>query len=87
MPLEREGVEGVFEPHIVELDNDYNILHDSNPEGCYGFAGLLCTYGRVLYRSSWHGYGNAAPTTFRDNGEPSPQTALAADEVYRPCDR
>ncbi|MEO7590258.1 MAG: hypothetical protein ABI134_03515, partial [Byssovorax sp.] len=46
--LQRNGVEGVSDPHIVELDNDYNILHDSSPEGFYS-----STYGRARYKRSW----------------------------------
>ncbi len=82
--LARRGVTGVLEPHIVELDNDYNLLHDSNPEGCYGFFGLGCTYGRIQFRQAWIGRGNQAATTFRANGEPSSHSELAGDAVYAP---
>lgn len=33
--LTRPGVEGINDPHIVEIDIDYNLFHDSNPEGDY----------------------------------------------------
>lgn len=83
-PLARNGVEGLLEPHVVELDNDYNLLHDSNPEGCYGLFGLFCKYGRVEFKGSWGALGNQAPTTFRGNGEPSAIAELAGDAVYAP---
>jgi hypothetical protein len=82
--LTRNGVKGVSDAHIVELDNDYNILHDSNPEGCYGVFGLGCSYGRVVFKKSWSGKGNKAATTFRGNGEPSAISELASDAIYSP---
>lgn len=82
--LKRTGVTGVLDPHIVELDNDYNLLHDSNPEGCYGVFGLGCSYGRAVYKKSWSAKGNQAKTTFRGNGEPSAIADLAADGIFAP---
>lgn len=82
--LKRTGVTGVNDPHIVELDNDYNLLHDSNPEGCYGVFGLGCSYGRVSFKKTWSDKGNQAATTFRGNGEPSAIAELAGDAVYAP---
>ena len=82
--LQRPGVMGVLEPHLVELDNDYNLQHNSNPEGCYGLAGHLCSYGRVHFKNVWSETGNQAATTFAENGEPSAIDALAGDEVWSP---
>lgn len=47
-PLGRPGVEAVDDPRAVEIDIDYNILHDSNPEGTY-----LGKAGRELYTQKW----------------------------------
>jgi hypothetical protein len=84
--LSRNGVEGVFDPHIVELDNDYNWIHDSNPEGMYS-----STYGRAEYKTNWNGTGDAntnrgdgLPTTFKGNGAPSDISELANDDVWLP---
>jgi len=82
--LARPGVEGVYDPHVVELDNDYNAVHDSSPEGCYGIAGFACSYGRARYKSSWSTMGTEQATTFAGNGEPSAIAALAGDLVYTP---
>jgi len=51
-PLTRPGVEGIDDPRIVEIDIDYNILHDSNPLGSY-FAGLGNKTGLELYVEKW----------------------------------
>lgn len=71
--LTRNGVVGVFDPQIIEMDQDYNIIHDSNPEGAYSGK-----YGRALYKRNWHwgqytytDRGDKAPTDYRGNGEPS----------------
>lgn len=56
--LSRPGVYGVFDPHVVELDIDYELgnifsgLHPSNPECSYG--GL---YGRYKYENNWYARG------------------------------
>jgi len=50
--LSRFGVEGIYDPHIVEIDIDYNFSHDSNPE-CY-YDG---TYGRFRYQNFWFNRG------------------------------
>lgn len=46
--LARPGVVGVVDAHIVEIDLDYNVIHESNPE---------CSYsgqpGRVRYEEVW----------------------------------
>lgn len=80
--LQRNGVEGVDDPHIVEIDNDYNILHDSNPEGTYSFQ-----YGRSEYKDHWNSgsetnRGDGLPTTFKGNGAPGDE--LGNDEVWLP---
>jgi hypothetical protein len=84
--LQRNGVVGVFDPHIVELDNDYNIIHDSSPEGYYS-----STYGRAEYKRSWawpsdpaHARGDGLPTTFAGNGAPAGISELVNDEIWSP---
>lgn len=47
-PLGRPGVETVNDPHVVEIDIDYDIFHNSNPEGSY-----FGTSGRDLYTQKW----------------------------------
>lgn len=54
MTLQRSGVEGVDEPWIVELDLDYNLPHDSNPECTYGGS-----TGREKYEKKWWYKGKA----------------------------
>jgi hypothetical protein len=46
VPLGRPGVEAVLDPSAVEIDLDYNVLHDSNPECSY-----LGGTGRELYQA------------------------------------
>jgi hypothetical protein len=71
--LTRNGVVGVLDPQIVEMDQDYNIIHDSNPEDAYSGK-----YGRALYKRNWHwgqytytDRGDKAATDYRGNGEPA----------------
>jgi hypothetical protein len=45
-------VNAVYDPSIVEIDIDYNIVHDSNPE-CY-YGGIQ---GRYYYQDYWSGSG------------------------------
>jgi hypothetical protein len=83
--LMRNGVVGVMDPHVVEIDNDYNILHDSNPEGTYSF-----TYGRAEYKNHWNASGkndrgDGLPTTFLGNGAPPDISEIAKDEVWSPA--
>jgi hypothetical protein len=47
--LTRNGVYGIYDPHIVEMDIDYDFFHHSNPE-CY-YDG---TYGRNAYENFWY---------------------------------
>ena len=82
--LQRPGVVGVLDPHLVELDNDYNLQHDSNPEGSYGIAGHLCTYGRAQFKQLWDPVGDQDSTTFAGNGIPGPIHELATDDVWLP---
>jgi hypothetical protein len=84
--LDRNGVKGVSDPHIVELDNDYNILHDSSPEGYYS-----STYGRAEYKRSWnwpsdagHNRGDGLPTSFAGNGAPANISELSGDDTWSP---
>lgn len=51
-PLGRPGVETVNDPRVVEIDIDYNFLHDSNPEGDY-----FGKSGRDLYAEKWSALG------------------------------
>lgn len=83
--LSRNGVEGVSDPHIVEIDNDYNILHDSNPEGNYS-----STYGRAVYKNHWNASGSknrgdGMPTTYLGNGAPPDISEIANDAVWSPA--
>ncbi len=50
--LNRQDLYGVYDPHLIEMDIDYNWIHDSNPECSYGG-----TYGRSLYENRWYGQG------------------------------
>ena len=52
----RTGVEDVTDPHLVEIDIDYNVPHWSNPLCKYSG-----TYGFDLYRDLWGPRGNSAP--------------------------
>jgi hypothetical protein len=45
----------VYDPHLVELDMDYNWIHDSNPECFYEGE-----YGRNRYINHWSGQGYPA---------------------------
>ncbi len=42
----------VYDPHLVELDIDYNWIHDSNPECFYDGE-----YGRNRYQNFWRSQG------------------------------
>jgi len=50
--MTRPGVYGVYDPHLVEMDIDYNWIHDSNPECSYDG-----TYGRYKYQNTWYNQG------------------------------
>lgn len=52
-----DGVNGVYDPHAVEIDIDYNFAHDSNPQCSYD--GML---GRYKYEQKWKWEGRGAPT-------------------------
>ena len=86
--LQRNGVVGVSDPQIVELDNDYNWKHDSNPEGVYSG-----TYGRAVYKRNWHwdqysntDRGTRGPTTLRGNGQPGAISELDKTNYGVPAD-
>lgn len=66
--LGRPGVETVNDPRVVEIDIDYNIIHDSNPEGTYIPGG----YGRTFYESKWQpkGVGGPAELDYAPTGCP-----------------
>lgn len=59
--MNRPGVYGVYDTHLVEMDIDYNWIHDSNPECSYGG-----TYGRYEYQNRWynHGLGGSAEYSY-----------------------
>jgi hypothetical protein len=54
--LERPGVEGVLEPHLVEIDIDYNLFHESSPECDYRLGTIS---GRELYEEVWAAEGTS----------------------------
>jgi hypothetical protein len=54
--LERNGVEGVLDAHIVEHDIDYDLVHNSDPQCTY-----LTGFGRDLYQKLWTPLGNGGP--------------------------
>lgn len=64
--LNRPGVVGVYDPHIVEMDIDYNWVHDSNPECSYGNM-----YGRLFYehRSLNRGLGGNAELNYQPSND------------------
>ncbi|MFT3692998.1 MAG: hypothetical protein QM831_07645 [Kofleriaceae bacterium] len=41
-PLGRLGVESVIDPYALEMDQDYDCTHNSNPACQYTFYGTLC---------------------------------------------
>lgn len=55
-PVGRPGVETIDDPHIVEIDIDYDLFHNSNPEGTYFPNGK----GRDHYAKVWSSKGTAA---------------------------
>jgi hypothetical protein len=84
--LQRNGVVGVVDPHVVEMDNDYNFIHDSSPEGYYS-----STYGRAEYKRNWNwpsdqgkNRGDGLPTTFGGNGAPANISEIAGDDTWSP---
>lgn len=82
--LQRNGVVGVSDPHVVELANDYDLVHDASPEGVY-----TTVYGRAAYKAAWNGTtvasnrGDGLATTFAGNGALS-VPELAGDAVWSP---
>jgi hypothetical protein len=50
----------VFDPHLIELDMDYNWIHDSNPECFYEGE-----YGRTRYTNFWAGQGYPADLSYQ----------------------
>ena len=71
MVLQRKGVEGIDDPWIFELDIDYNLPHDSNPECEYGGK-----TGREKYEKKWWYKGKA--------WEPGAEGAGNAELGWRP---
>ncbi len=65
-PLGRPGVEAVNDPHVIEIDIDYDVFHQSNPEGSYVPGG----YGRTFYESVWKekGKGGSAELDYVPTG-------------------
>ena len=76
--LNRPGVSGIFDPHIVEMDIDYNFWHDSNPECRYDN-----TYGRTFYQNYWstRGLGGSAELDYFPTNAPviTERAAVTAD--------
>jgi uncharacterized protein (TIGR03437 family) len=73
--LFRPGVEGVYDPHIVEIDLDYNTVHDSNPL-CY-YDGL---YGLIKYQNLWspRGLGGSAEFDYNPCAAAGEATTVSA---------
>lgn len=58
VPLSGDGVEGVYDPHAVEIDIDYTVFgHPSNPQCLYGG-----TLGRYMYEDLWKREGRGTQT-------------------------
>jgi len=58
--MSRPGVEGVYDPHLVEIDIDYKWSnHDSNPECFYSGE-----YGRNKYTRIWQNHGFGGPPEY-----------------------
>ncbi len=55
----RRGVEGLTDPYMIEMDQDYNLQHDSNP---------LCGHALDAYLSN---HGNSGPEPININWEPA----------------
>ncbi len=66
----RRGVEGVSDPYLIEMDQDYNFWHDSNPL-CDDFLG---DYIR--------NHGNSGPEPININWEPA---ACSRPSSYQGC--
>ncbi|MBI1945126.1 MAG: hypothetical protein HYS27_05490 [Deltaproteobacteria bacterium] len=63
--LDRPGVEGVLDAHALELDLDFNLLHESAPTCEYGGES-----GLSRYQALWgeHGAGGDAELTYVPGG-------------------
>ena len=55
----RRGVESLVDPYMVEMDQDYNVLHDSNPL-CYNFLSAYVS-----------NHGSSGPEPININWEPT----------------
>jgi hypothetical protein len=64
--LGRPGVETVVDPHVIEIDIDYDLFHQSNPEATYVPGG----YGRTFYEATWKdkGIGGSAELDYQPTG-------------------
>lgn len=63
----RTGVEDVNDPHVVEIDLDYNFFHDSNPEASYFPNGTGREYCEKVWSPKGTGGGpeyDYVPTTY-----------------------
>ena len=58
-PVSRRGVEGVSDPYLIEMDQDYNFVHDSNP---------LCSDFLEDYIEN---HGSSGPEPININWEPA----------------
>jgi WSC domain-containing protein len=70
-PIYRRGVEGITDPYMVEMDQDYNFIHDSNP---------LCDDFLETYVQN---HGNSGPEPINLNWEPAACRASAPG--YQGC--
>ncbi|MEQ1567420.1 MAG: hypothetical protein ABMA64_17390, partial [Myxococcota bacterium] len=68
-PLGRLDLESLVDPYLVELDHDFDCVHDSNPACSYTFYGPACLpeptrLGVEIYAAN---YGNSAGRSPRTN--------------------
>lgn len=56
VPLSRPGVENLADPRLVEIDVDYNLVHESAPDCSYRHEGTFKS-GRLFYEAVWREQG------------------------------
>jgi hypothetical protein len=69
----RRGVEGLVDPYLIEMDQDYNWLHDSNP---------LCANNLSDYVNN---HGQSGPERINIDWEPSSCRASPPRPGYQGC--
>lgn len=72
-PVWRRGVEGVSDPYLLEMDQDYNFLHDSNP---------LCD---SYLQSYINNHGNSGPEPINTGWEPAACDSAPPPSGYQGC--